>query len=453
MDIQRYLDAFSSLVMHTGRDGRVSPHKICMLLAVMDLVENGVITENRIYYNDGLKRAFSSHFDRLNLDQGMNRPYVPCFYLKSSGFWHHEVRSGMERVYKDFTERGNTERRFADSVEYISLDPELFEYFRSASARGALKAALGENFNDERRDRFLVPASGFSWRECELIVRDYFDMLESELKGASYNESEHVRGLLGDLSGHTAESVKSTYRGISAILMEAGVPAIDGYKPSLDYQQNILPDVVGAQLAKSGQLEGTIERVTRQSTSKVPGIDEILNGLRLMKNQNDHKYLVEPPEPGFVHNRDRNQTDYRTGRYKPKKTDYLEREIKNQSLGLSGEQFAVNYEKARLISVGKESLADRVDHVSQTDDSLGYDIRSYEESGEDRFIEVKTTNYARHTRFWVTKNELNVSEELDEKYHLYRVFSFNRAPRFFQAQGDLKRNFDLDAALFTADIR
>lgn len=56
--------------------------------------------------------------------------------------------------------------------------------------------------------------------------------------------------------------------------------------------------------------------------------------------------------------------------------------------GFSGEQLVMDYEVKRLKISG---YAERIEHVSLTDDSLGYDILSFEEDGTYRYIEVKTT--------------------------------------------------------------
>lgn len=42
--------------------GRAKPHKICMMFAVMDLIEQGHIQDNRIYYDDTLKNALAGTF-------------------------------------------------------------------------------------------------------------------------------------------------------------------------------------------------------------------------------------------------------------------------------------------------------------------------------------------------------------------------------------------------------
>ena len=58
------------------------------------------------------------------------------------------------------------------------------------------------------------------------------------------------------------------------------------------------------------------------------------------------------------------------------------------------EKFVLKFEKTRLESVKKFNLADRIEQVSETKGNwAGYDIRSFDDNGSDRFIEVKTTRY------------------------------------------------------------
>ena len=435
MNLQHYIGEFSRLRMHRARGGRYSPHKVCMLLAVMDLVADGVLTLNRIYYNETLTRAFTKRFEQLSGGQGQARAFVPYYYLRSADFWQHQVRQDRISEYRAFDEIGNTEKRIKQSIEYAYVDPPLFEYFKSHNARSALTAALAENFNDETMDQFLVPQSGWSWLECELAVDGYFKMLAHELKGEAYDKSAHNRGLRDHLN-RTSAAINRQYQHISAILVEFGMPIVGDFKPLPNYQLDILPDVIGAKLAQSTEFETIIENINQQ-TYPVPSVEDI------------DRYLVDPPKVAATPSNMIRETPA----YAPSKVDYLKTESNNRNLGRLGEQFIVNYERARLIREGKASLAEQVDHVSQQDDRLGYDIHSYEKGGQDRFIEVKTTNYDAYTRFYVTKNEVQTSERLDSKYYLYRVFNFRASPLFFQCRGSLHKRFSLDPSNYVARIR
>src|SRR5699024_8647553 len=137
--------------------------------------------------------------------------------------------------------------------------------------------------------------------------------------------------------------------------------------------------------------------------------------------------------------------------YNPGGINYLEREARNQSLGEAGEQFVINLERARLIHVGKDSLADRVEQVSATvGPSAGFDIKSFEEGGEDRFIETKTTKYGKNTPFFVTPNEIQFSRENASSYYLYRLFRFRESPRLFALHGQVEERCILAPSEFIA---
>ncbi len=76
---------------------------------------------------------------------------------------------------------------------------------------------------------------------------------------------------------------------------------------------------------------------------------------------------------------------------RPVRVDYLALEARNQSLGKAGEELVLRVEMDRLRREGASRLADRIEHVSHTrGDGLGYDVLSFESTGRERLIEVKT---------------------------------------------------------------
>mgnify|MGYP001177365015 CR=1 FL=1 len=104
-------------------------------------------------------------------------------------------------------------------------------------------------------------------------------------------------------------------------------------------------------------------------------------------------------------------------------TNHIERERENKRIGELGELLVIQYEKEKLEKGGikKEPI-----HVSKSEgDGLGYDILSFNEDGEEIFIEVKTTVNNFSTPFYITKNELIRSNQDSEKFFLYRVYDFD----------------------------
>lgn len=96
-------------------------------------------------------------------------------------------------------------------------------------------------------------------------------------------------------------------------------------------------------------------------------------------------------------------------------------EEKNK-IGAIAEQVAMDYEKARLIKNGYPELANMIIQISKIDSYIGYDITSFQGSGNNptkkRFIEVKgteTNNY----QFVFTQNERSVASRLKADYWIY----------------------------------
>jgi len=129
-----------------------------------------------------------------------------------------------------------------------------------------------------------------------------------------------------------------------------------------------------------------------------------------------------------------------------KNVDYSSQDKSNKKLGLKGEELVLKHEKDFLIENNRQDLADKVSHHSVIlGDGLGYDILSYDISGNKKFIEVKTTKGNKNTTFYITPTELRRSV-IEENYFLYRVYNYkavNNSGDFYFIKGPLDKNFSL----------
>ncbi len=124
---------------------------------------------------------------------------------------------------------------------------------------------------------------------------------------------------------------------------------------------------------------------------------------------------------------------------RPFKRDYLENQKINTDIGNKGEQIVLDYEVKRLAKY--KDLKKKVKRVSLEDDALGYDIESFEESGEKRFIEVKAT-VAKVTgigSFYISRNEIDKSKL--ENFWVYYVTEINSdVPKSYKIKGPIEEN-------------
>lgn len=275
--------------------------------------------------------------------------------------------------------------------------------------------------------------TNWSREEVEATVDDYFSMLASELSGTPYNKAAHRRALQRKLSERSEPSIEFKHANISAALLDAGFPYINGYKPRSNYQ-SLLADVIAERLYQhSTLLELAVADADRPIV--VPEVEDILSILTDRPSPSGRKGGVTEP------NRRRIRLT----------TNYLEREARNRSLGLAGELFVLNYERARLIQLGKEVLAAKIEHTAKVrGDSEGYDILSFEKSGRERLIEVKTTKYGSETPFYVSRNEVAVSKRDADRYQVYRLFDFREAPSLYTLLGAIESSCELSATTYLA---
>lgn len=278
----------------------------------------------------------------------------------------------------------------------------------------------------------------WSREEVEATVASYLDMLDQELRGVSFNKSVARRQLRALLNRRSEGAIERKHQNVSAILIELGFPYVRGYKPLSNYQRLLYEVVRGRLFASPGVVEAARSRAERPIL-KPPRVADFLDR------------LVERPEPAEQRHGASSIADSPLLPRQP--TNYLEVEARNRRLGLAGEDFAMRFEAERLWSVGQKRLADRIEHVARTrGDAEGYDILSFEKSGEERLIEVKTTTFGRHTPLFVTRNEVAVSEERSDQYYVYRWFDFRDDPKLFLVPGDISMSFALEATQFVARL-
>ncbi len=281
-------------------------------------------------------------------------------------------------------------------------------------------------------------AEGWSPEEVAATVADYFAMLTHELRGESYSKKEHNRRLQQQLRGRSAPAIEFKHCNISAVLIELGFPYIDGYKPRGNYQE-LLKQEVAARLEGDVVIANAAEAIVGAPVHGAPAAGSLEDVLVAAPTRN--------PERPRIYERPLSAPEPRLG------VNYLEREARNASLGRAGEVFAFNVEHRRLWEAGHRTLAERMEHVSQTQgDGLGYDILSFETTGRERLIEVKTTGFGAMTPFFASRREVAVSEERAEQFSIYRVFKFRDAPKLFVLPGSLRESCTLDPVQYRASL-
>jgi len=275
-----------------------------------------------------------------------------------------------------------------------------------------------------------VIGSDWSSTELDLIVADYFAMLKEEQAGQTIRKTEHRHALKAHI--HRSDgSIEFKHRNVSAVLTQLGLPRIRGYIPAWNFQ---------------GAIADAISRHLDINSDPVP-----LATSRPLMGFADTPSLFEsaPPTAPPLNPRARTAFERVARKFDPALRDQL-----NRSLGLAGEQLIYEREKQLLVDEDREDLARKVRWVSREDgDGAGYDIRSYDPTGAERWIEVKTTRGGSTTPFYLTRNENEVARERPDAFRLYRLHDFSQKPGLFTLTPPLEAVLQLEALTFRASLK
>jgi hypothetical protein len=75
------------LVLRRGKRGKhYRPHKLVMLLAVIELAERGLLKDNNIFITEPLLSIFENIFILVKREDDLCQPGPPFFHLRNSDF-------------------------------------------------------------------------------------------------------------------------------------------------------------------------------------------------------------------------------------------------------------------------------------------------------------------------------------------------------------------------------
>jgi len=399
-----------------------APHKPVLLLALMRAMELGLVTEDRFDITDDLIRLFREYWRTLVRSQHQERFYLPFYHLSNdgSGLWSIQKMPGFDANALTTSNSIKSLSALRQYVAYGKLRDDVFLRWMDPVHRELARAYLLDRYFPKSAD--AEAEEDDSWKPEEIMptIDAYFDMVAKELAEEKVVKT-HVYRNLEEEGQRTAKSYEFKMQNISAVLALNDLPFLKGLLPARNFQRSLEPLVLAYLVAQP------------ENRAQLVAYGQQRNAQQKLTDLFDAGTLVAEPAPHYEAKPERERT------FRGIKVDFAAREHACRNLGRSGEDLIVTYEKARLAAAGRADLAEEVEWVSQTEgDGLGYDTRSFNVEYEERFIEVKTTNFDRETPFLITDNEVAFSKENPEQYKLYRLFDFGKKPRLYTLAGSME---------------
>lgn len=107
--------------------------------------------------------------------------------------------------------------------------------------------------------------------------------------------------------------------------------------------------------------------------------------------------------------------------------DFYGKAKEQKDIGDAGEALV----KQREINFLKEKgLHEKASLVQIVKDGKGYDILSFDENGNEKYVEVKTTTGNEHSPFFLSDNEVEFMRSNENQYYIYRVYNYDKENNF-----------------------
>lgn len=165
MTIDEYVLKFKSIRLNKSGD-RARPHKICMLLAVLDLARAHGLEENKIFFKPELIERYVGFFNAVSMSGEKPNPHYPFFYLRGKltsdepSFWHIHPMQGCEHKIPTLEVKKASD--VIVNIEFASLDVDLFSLIQDEKNIEILENSLTSYWFDRGHGdlRSIVKFSG-----------------------------------------------------------------------------------------------------------------------------------------------------------------------------------------------------------------------------------------------------------------------------------------------------
>lgn len=150
MTLSIYQKKFTHLRVNSS-GGKASPHKICMLLALLDLARGDALKANKIEYGPTLLERYRHFFNAVRGPSDHPNPYFPFFHLagklqdRSESFWHLIPIPGRESELESMT-TVTSASDITRNISHAELDPELFMLLHDEESIEALSQTMAQHW-------------------------------------------------------------------------------------------------------------------------------------------------------------------------------------------------------------------------------------------------------------------------------------------------------------------
>ena len=192
----------------------------------------------------------------------------------------------------------------------------------------------------------------------------------------------------------------------------------EGYEQSaifsLSYEINNLPDDIKLLEDYKKMLDFYVDIFESPLT---PSIDSLVNAVADPLRLEDTKVKIKDFEYRSPKKTKGKKTNNKKVKAKKRRSD------RSAFIGRKGEKIVFDFEKEKLKKINLNNLSEKVRWHAELNEKPGYDITSFDDNGDEIFIEVKSSSGKTINDVDLTKNEIMsmFNKKTKEKFYIYLV--------------------------------
>lgn len=170
--LQKYIQQMQKLRRGEKGNEGPAPHKPLLLLAVIDLIRQGQIHENKIFPSPDLAEMFLKYWSKVPTNRTPNFA-MPFFHLKGDKFWHLYPNTGQEDKLNR-RRKTNSISWLHEVVAYASLDEELFVLLTNFHDREVICQTLINRYfpNSKQKIESLIAEEQQIGKYRQLLIQE-----------------------------------------------------------------------------------------------------------------------------------------------------------------------------------------------------------------------------------------------------------------------------------------
>ncbi|WP_020599566.1 HNH endonuclease [Spirosoma panaciterrae] len=187
--LRTYVRKFTKLRQGGTQYGK-APHKPVFLISLLELIDKGLISDNRITITPELVATFKENFSLLVKTAHKDDFTQPFFYLQNDGFWFLKAQAGY---YIDHYIR--SVHVLNDKLDYGYFANDLFDLLTNTEARTYLKMIVLDHYFGNTKAEFLaIKNTGRSYlHDLEAYLLNEKEAAYEQLRPSEDEEIRFVR--------------------------------------------------------------------------------------------------------------------------------------------------------------------------------------------------------------------------------------------------------------------